>query len=189
MPAGRRSIQRETLPRGGVHHRYPPIRITFPTGKRDVELAAIGGERERARLAAERLLAMGPELVAAAHPWIIWIDARAGVRSAIDVARAKHDFGEALQAAAFARALRADDAFYRIAVRPGNDPALRIRFDRGGEEAERERRFCRGREDLIGEWRGQLGAARIAPQEAACVWQDERREHRENGGAEEQAGG
>jgi hypothetical protein len=39
---------------------------------------------------------------------IIWIDARPGVRTAIDVVRAEHDFGEALHAAALAGRFNAD---------------------------------------------------------------------------------
>ena len=92
--------------------------------------------RREARLTTEWLLYVGPYLAAALHDRIVRIDASARVGTTIDIARAKHDFGEALHPASLTSGFGADDILYRIAVWSGDDSSAAVCFNCCSEDSQ-----------------------------------------------------
>jgi hypothetical protein len=80
-------------------------------------------------------------LIAAFHYGIVGINAGARIGPAVNVTRAKHDFGKALYPAAFTGRLGAHDVLHRIAGWTGNDASAAICFDCRDEDSQLQRRF------------------------------------------------
>jgi hypothetical protein len=132
--------------RARVHDGYAPIGIAFSAGERNVKFIAVGRERERAWLAAERLLAERPVLVAAFNDRVVGVDASARIRPPVNVARAEHNLGEAFEAATLSGRLLTNYVFDGVAILAGDYSASRISLYTCGEEAQVERGFRLGRQ-------------------------------------------
>ena len=78
-------------------------------------------------------VSVGPLLAAASYRWIVPINARPWIRSAIHIARAIHDFGEALQAFPFTGWFRTHDVLHSIASRAGDDASATVCLNCGDE--------------------------------------------------------
>ena len=108
----------------GVHHRYTPVRIAFPAGKRDVEFGTVIGNSKRVRLATERLRDIRPMLAACLHDRVVRINAVTSARRAVEVAGPEHDLGEPGHACALSRGFGSDDVFHRVSGSARNDLPL-----------------------------------------------------------------
>jgi hypothetical protein len=87
-------------------------------------------------LTTEWLFDVWPDLIAALYDGIVRIDTRAGVWTAIDITRTKHDFGEALHPTSFTGSFGADNVLHRIARWTCNDAAPAVCFNRSNEDSE-----------------------------------------------------
>src|SRR5581483_5457241 len=109
-----------------IHDRDPPVRIALPTGKRHEQLLPVRCERQGVGPGTERLVAVRPELAAALDDGVVWVYARAGIGSSVEVTGSKHNLGVALHPAALPGRLCAHDLLDRIACRAGDDAALGV---------------------------------------------------------------
>jgi hypothetical protein len=110
--------------------------MSFSSRERYIQFPAISSESHGPRLTTERLLDVGPYLTAALYYGIVRVDARAGIRTTVNITRAEHDFREALHPAAFTGRLGADNVLHRIARWTSDDASATVCLNRSDEDSQ-----------------------------------------------------